>query len=373
MGKQLSSPGKGKGRQSNFELLRIIAMLMIIGHHFAYHGLLKDAAGITLSSVWMQFIFMGGKIGVNLFVLISGYFMVNAKQLSVSKVLRVWIQVFLYSVLGYLIMVFYRLVITHDFAFDAQTLIHTLLPISFNQWWFASTYLVLFLFSPFLNMLIRQLDQRAYVRLLLIMFACWSVISTLIHGDFQFNNLLWFVFLYCFAGYLRLYANKPITHKTRFSLLTTGCYLLIFVLKLALIAAQANVDWFDKYIGRFFYMNMVPIFLISVMIFLMFRDMTLPRSGLINGVAALTFGVYLFHDNIQVRALLKRYVYCRIAADRLIIIPYSVLAILVIFAVSAGVEFLRQKLLEKYYMKAVEQLEPGIRRTIGKLTDKFVR
>ena len=66
---------KEKVRKSNFELLRIIAMIMIVFHHFAIFSESKfDINLITLNRLWNQFIRMGGKIGVNIFVLISGYF-----------------------------------------------------------------------------------------------------------------------------------------------------------------------------------------------------------------------------------------------------------------------------------------------------------
>ena len=60
-------------RQSNIELLRIIAMIFIIAHHFAVHGGFNFSTDIiTVNSLWIQFIKIGGKIGVNIFVLISG-------------------------------------------------------------------------------------------------------------------------------------------------------------------------------------------------------------------------------------------------------------------------------------------------------------
>ena len=60
-------------RKSNFELLRILAMLRIIGHHFSVHGDAVFATDVlTVNRLWMQCIEIGGKLGVNIFVLISG-------------------------------------------------------------------------------------------------------------------------------------------------------------------------------------------------------------------------------------------------------------------------------------------------------------
>lgn len=63
-----------RARKSNFELLRIVAMLMIIAHHFASHGIQHDLDGNVTYVIWRSGSFInkisdclyapGGKIGV---------------------------------------------------------------------------------------------------------------------------------------------------------------------------------------------------------------------------------------------------------------------------------------------------------------------
>ena len=60
-------------RQSNIELLRILAMILIIAHHFALFGAFGfSETAVSINKLWIQFIQIGGKIGVNIFILISG-------------------------------------------------------------------------------------------------------------------------------------------------------------------------------------------------------------------------------------------------------------------------------------------------------------
>ena len=85
-------------RQSNIELLRIIAMVIIVAHHFAVHGGFDfPIETVAPNRLWIQFLALGGKIGVNIFVLISGYFLIDAKSLKKVKVLKLWLQIFTYS------------------------------------------------------------------------------------------------------------------------------------------------------------------------------------------------------------------------------------------------------------------------------------
>lgn len=85
-----------KVRQSNFEILRILSMLMIIGHHLAFHGIqhgLVDRnayeaynAGSLVNKIVVAFLNTGGQIGVALFFMITGYFHIRKKQPSILKV-----------------------------------------------------------------------------------------------------------------------------------------------------------------------------------------------------------------------------------------------------------------------------------------------
>lgn len=65
-------------RQSNLELSRILAMYLIVMHHFSVHGgvsIWSGSAPLSFNFYLDQLLSTGGKIGVNLFVLITGYFL----------------------------------------------------------------------------------------------------------------------------------------------------------------------------------------------------------------------------------------------------------------------------------------------------------
>ena len=89
-------------RDSSLELLRIVAMLMIIAHHFACHGgFYFHANSIMLNRLWHKFIFMGGSLGNDIFVMLSGYFLINSKVLNLRRLFNLWARIFFYSVIIY--------------------------------------------------------------------------------------------------------------------------------------------------------------------------------------------------------------------------------------------------------------------------------
>lgn len=67
-------------RESKFELLRIVSMIAIIVCHLAENNnyLLADSV-FTISDFIHSFFSCCGQLGVILFVLITGYFMINSK------------------------------------------------------------------------------------------------------------------------------------------------------------------------------------------------------------------------------------------------------------------------------------------------------
>ena len=78
-------------RDSKFEILRIIAMLLIVAHHFVVHGFeLENIETFSYNKIVVEILSLGGKLGVNLFVLISAYFMIDSKFKFKQDTIKTW-------------------------------------------------------------------------------------------------------------------------------------------------------------------------------------------------------------------------------------------------------------------------------------------
>ena len=66
------------------ELLRIPAMLLIVLHHFSAHGKWPGAGGWPSADLAVSFLSLGGKAGVDIFILISGYFLCKSNFRSLA-------------------------------------------------------------------------------------------------------------------------------------------------------------------------------------------------------------------------------------------------------------------------------------------------
>ena len=335
-------------RNTSIELLRIISMIMIMFHHFAYHGNFEwNFNEVTLPHLWYDFILMGGKVGVDIFVLISGYFLIEntEKLFQPKKLLKFWGQVVFYSIMTYLLSVMLRLN-----AFEIKQLIKVCLPITYPGWWFASTYFMLYLIHPFLNKLLHGLSKTEYQYLILMMVLCWSIIPTATTQLFESNSLLWFVTLYGIAGYVNLYGgNQKLQSKHYFSLYFMVLIITYTVSTTFLFLGTKKEEWSTHAID-FFEIERLPILLMAITLFMGFVTLKMNYHKWINMIAA-TFGVYLIHDSSYIRYYLWTNIFkINQYQDSTFLILYSILVVFILYVSCTMIDLIRKKLVEKPYM-----------------------
>lgn len=336
-------------RNTSIELLRIISMIMIMFHHFAYHGNFEwNFNEVTLPHLWYDFILMGGKVGVDIFVLISGYFLIEntEKLFQPKKLLKFWGQVVFYSIMTYLLSVMLRLN-----AFEIKQLIKVCLPITYPGWWFASTYFMLYLIHPFLNKLLHGLSKTEYQYLILIMVLCWSIIPTATTQLFESNSLLWFVTLYGIAGYVNLYGgNQKLQSKHYFSLYFMVLIITYTVSTTFLFLGTKKEEWSTHAID-FFEIERLPILLMAITLFMGFVTLKMNYHKWINMIASATFGVYLIHDSSYIRYYLWTNIFkINQYQDSTFLILYSILVVFILYVSCTMIDLIRKKLVEKPYM-----------------------
>ena len=268
-------------RQSNLELLRIVAMFMILVYHTVYYVLYdyRNEAPIFSSLLILL------HIGVPLFVLISGYFRIKP---TVKGFFR------LYSILVFYNLVFYGIkLVGGDVLFSRTEFLRLWFPFSLGRrYWFFKVYIMLYIVSPILNYLI---DNKEGGKLLII-----SGILTFYWGWFAHHpslsdgkNIVNFVFLYLLGNCLRYFKSEDENRRKRFIFL--GAFLLLSsCVGVALYSSNARIMGILK---RLFWEYNSPILiLMSVLFFLIFTTFSF-KNKLVNWVASSAFAVYLVHEN----------------------------------------------------------------------------
>ena len=331
-------------RSSNLELLRIMMMILIVAHHYAHHGGFRFPDEIiSLNRLWIQLITIGGKLGVDVFVLISGYFLIHSTGHKTARTVRIWFRLLTYSLIPFCLLAAFG-----QIRFTPERLIHSLLPISYDCWWFASAYFVLYLFIPFINRFLHSMNKKEYQRYLLVLLTIWCVIPTLLHVEMQRNNLLWFFCLYSMIGYYRLHHHAARHRGSTCILLAAAILLAVYASAIVLDLIGRNHPFAAEHALFFYDYYSIPIVIAALLLVIGFSRIRMKQSRLINTVSAAMFGVYLIHDNPYIRKLLWDKIFRNASfAESRMLIPHSIAAVLVTFAACTAIELIRIRVLEK--------------------------
>ena len=274
-------------RQTNIEILRIIAMLFIVAGHSVTHGEFNDFP-LTLNGMLAIALTQGARIGVDIFILITGYFSVG-KVINAKKIKKLYGQIISYS----LIITITMYVIGET---SVSNIVYAILPVVTSRYWFVTCYVLLILLSPALQIFIKYADKITYKKILMLLFIMWSICPTFHIGQPGYSNFAWFVFVYLLAAYMRVWGPKIISKIN----ICHGFLLLMLIEIMTIITyiLGINVIFFkENAIYLYSEMNTISGIICAVLLFCGFRNMKIKNNYILNKIAGCMFGVYLFHDN----------------------------------------------------------------------------
>ena len=161
-----------KNRMINLDLLRIIAMIMIVSLHFlSYCGILDETIDIkNFNIVFSWTLECLCMVAVNIYVLISGYFLIDS-TFKWKKVFLLWGEVFFYTFLLF----FVNKNVKFNNNIKLEDYIKTFFPICTKHYWFMTIYILLYILSPYLNILIRAMRKESYRNLIVVMFFSYMI------------------------------------------------------------------------------------------------------------------------------------------------------------------------------------------------------
>ena len=366
---------QGTERQSNFELMRIIAMVLIVLYHTVRHGNWADGGlfypdEITFNIVMLHATLPLGKLGVNLFVLLSGYFLVSSTKSTWPKAVKLWLEMLLYSIvltLGFSIFDGYELTPGNMFAMFT--------PFISVTWWFATAYLLMLLASPFLNKLLNACSERTHLKLIIGMVIIWSVVPSLFNLHPGYSEFVWFLVLYVIAAYIRLHPIHFTGRARNYLLYGIAVYAVVILLMVLVDITDFRPDiWgVNSYVDVLHGHNNILILAMSVFVFLAFRNFEMKPSRIVNVIAGTMFGVYLLHEFPLMRDYLTHDLfdlYDYTSSPTLILHILMVTA--VIMAVGIAVEFIRQTLMDRWLLKGLPDKVLGLQNRFDAWIDRIL-
>lgn len=337
-----------KVRESNFELLRIFAMFLIVLHHCVAHGVFyywsNNVSSLDYINNFLAILTAsGGQVGVTIFVLLCGYFSCQ-QEFRLSKWFKIYLKMLFVSLLIFGLWLFI------DEQQASMWVDVSLFPFTHNAYWFVCDYLVLYSFMPLLNILLQKVPKKMIQNYLI-----WSAVVLIVIPFLGlraiFSDMLYFLFLYILGGSIKLnyisLKGKFFTWLFSISILSV----LFFIFKRILTTEDGINLWgfYSYYTG----LNTVYTLCVSLLLFRLFSNLKI-NSQWINWFAASAFGIYLLHNNELVRPYLW---HTLLGMHRTMSSPFFVLWALLVSAGVFGVCLVLDKMLSVLY-------EPFIQITI---------
>lgn len=277
---------KRKTRDSNIELLRIIAMFLILVVHASFRTLGSPTQIELNSDICGSFLRCLSEsisiISVNLFILISGWFGIKTNFIRFCSLL------FQIYFIGFVMYCLLRLFGNLE-AINLKELLSFLL---IKDFWFIKSYIVLYIFAPILNAFVQN-APRKQIKIFLIAF---FTIQTF-HGYSLFTDSNWFsngnsplsfMGLYILARYMHLYPNKWTQFNKRIDL-------TIFVAITMLMTVLTLIHIRRTGMGWLYYAYSSPLVILSAVYFFLFFTKISFKNHVINWIAISSFAVFVVH------------------------------------------------------------------------------
>lgn len=353
-------------RNSAIELLRIVAMLIIIAFHGHMHSWLDklDLQQVpevvtnnmyNVNILFSYFVGWGGDLGNTIFILITGYFMINRK-VNYPKLILLLVTMLFYSwIIFIMVYVFMPQIYV---TFTSKEILKGIAPILFGENWFVSCYIIFFCFVPYLNGFLKSLDKNKYLLLLLMVFVFFVLLPIVkIKTYFNSAEIISFAFVYAIGGYIRLYfkdkINNEYHNKYRNICLLILLLTLISISTLEIIGIVTNKVVFIKQSQYFVKLFSIPL---AVAMFLSCATMKPFFNRYVNIVAGTVLGVYLIHENIFLRRIIWDYILPNV--DYIMsnwYVLFYIVKIVSIFIVGSVIDLLRKRYIEPLMVSIIDK------------------
>ncbi len=337
-------------RNSVFEIAKLLCMVAIVFGHLSSQGRVQ-ANSEGLNQVFNILFGNGQRIAVNLFIMLGAFFMTE-KKLKLENVLKIYGELWLYTVGVTLILALC------GYTISFKDYLTAFLPFTRLALWYISAHITLLLLSPYLQKAF-EMEKKQLGFLVGLLFFITSVFSMFhMPQDTWMVWVGWFVFIFLFIGYDKKY---PIFPKFRKSYMTLISGLLIyFIFSGTKLALAEGLFSENRNLVRFISRTVewilsdcktLPNFASAFLLYMFCQTRRQFSVRWINYLSTSTLAVYILH---QVPAFWKILWYDLFCIAKWYKSPYlflyEIAIVALIFIISAAIDKLRINYVEPLVM-----------------------
>ena len=306
---------KSRMRDSGIELLKVIAVVLIVISHVVltltteneyipYNDYLLDCTHATTNGtvLLLAVIRHFGALGNWIFFVASAWFLLDSTKASGKKIMEMLLDIWVISVL------FLGITLLLRGEVSGKLFLFSLLPTTFENNWYLTCYLLFYPLHPYLNRLIAAMTQKEHLKMISVLTVLYIGFN-FIKGRFFFPNmlLLWSS-VYLILAYIKRYCIGVYSSAKVNGILllcgaagAVGIVLLTDLLGLKLAALS---DQLLRWVSNF---NPFLI-LIAITAFGLARKNHFKNKN-VNHIAKCAMLIYIIHENILLRTYVRPYLW----------------------------------------------------------------
>lgn len=278
---------------TGINLFKLFSMFMIaLLHVLGIGGIIGAAAGT--SSYYPVYLMQNAAFcAVNCYALVSGYLMLG-KKIKPSRITELWFEVFFYSVsISAIMMIVYR-----D-LFSARNIVYAVTPIISNQYWYMTSYFMMYLFVPMMNKFADAANKKVFTATIVVILVLTTGSLMIKQDGFRLNDgysPIWLMIMYLVGAYMKKF-NVGAKMKKWLALslyvISSLCsfILCVFSKKLLKIMLGNDISYLS-YTSPF-------VVLSAIFLFIFFSKLKFGKKTekFINYITPAALGVYLIHTH----------------------------------------------------------------------------
>ena len=365
-------------RDSNLELFRCVAMLLIVAHHYVFNSGLTSVESPIWNEPWLwRSLFLlvfgsWGKTGINCFMVITGYYMCQS-VITGRKYFRLLAEIYFYKIAIAIIFA-----LTGYQPISLKILLQIILPFTEINRNFTGCFIVFYLFIPFLSIIVKNMTARQHIWLIVLCLFIYTIVGSIPWTNVPMHYVSWFMVLFLVSSWLRLHADGYM--KSENSIWNGGGLLILLIVDIASIFV---VTWmstrhpiFKKLCIYFMSESSKPLPLLTgIMAFMFFKKLRLPYIPLVNIMGGSTFGVLLIHANSDTmrKWLWRDFLHNVDMYDSSWLVAHAAGSVLAIFILCIVIDRLRLRFIEPPVMALFDRYWPCIIERFNRLEVWFAR
>lgn len=185
---------------TGINLFKLFSMFMIALLHVLGIGGITGAAAGTSSYYPVYLMQNAAFCAVNCYALVSGYLMLG-KKIKPSRITELWFEVFFYSVsISAIMMIIYR-----D-LFSARNIVYAVTPIISNQYWYMTSYFMMYLFVPMMNKFADAANKKVFTATIVVILVLTTGSLMIKQDGFRLNDgysPIWLMIMYLVGAYMK--------------------------------------------------------------------------------------------------------------------------------------------------------------------------